>query len=264
MRTLFKIFLAIIILTVLLLSLNYFYGYTTYFNTYSKIEYSLTDLREVFDEDSCEKKRQDLEATTITSKTGVSRLDTAKVSEVIDYCYYQQAIRYVDDSFCEKMSFDKEYCIEKVNRYKDLEACLNFTKTINYKGQRESEEKSCYLNYAFYTDNPEICEEAKDSDNCYYLLAFRKNVYSGICDKINNVETKNNCYFIGALISKTPSLCAKMNYMIDFKAETFPYEKIALKDICFYYFAHDQGKLSFCDKIELGRLRRNCKLSLYL
>lgn len=263
MRKLFKVFLVVIVLVVLVLGLDYFYGYSRFFRTYQKINGVLLDFENDFDKARCEKLSQEFGGSPAEVSDG-RRSDVIKVSEAIDDCYYRMAIMYLDDNLCEKMSVDKAFCIEKISLYKDFDACLSFVGGIKFEGQRDSEERACYVNYAFYMDDPGLCEEAKDSDSCYYILASKKNVYSGICDKIDDAKRRNNCYFIGALRNDNQGLCSKMTYLVELDESTFPYDQIALKDICFYYFAHDKGNPSFCDKIVWGRFRRNCKLSFYL
>lgn len=64
----------------------------------------------------------------------------------------------------------------------------------------------CFLKLAELKNDPLICERAGYVDDECYMKAAQRG-FQIMCDKINNQDSKSNCYYAYAFVLKNESLC---------------------------------------------------------
>lgn len=247
MGKLLKIGFAVLVMIVFLLALNYYYGYTHHLGVVSYIK-SIPDYQHQRNPYRCDNMKE----------------------EFRDYCYSEVASQFLDTKFCDKITNteSKEDCTIKINRFKDLDACLSFYAKLYENLPQDEKDKvntECYASYAFYTNNHDVCEHAPDfrqkdvqdlyRDMCYGKLAEKLDFNLEICDKTG---IKDRCYFKGIIIKDDPSLCTEIGY-----TKSDYSDQVQLRDICFYYFALKEKKSEICDGINVGDLKRHCKMNVF-
>ncbi|MFH1239750.1 MAG: hypothetical protein V1672_00880 [Candidatus Diapherotrites archaeon] len=104
---------------------------------------------------------------------------------------------------------------------------------------------NCYVLVAELKNDADICSEAgTDADRCYEQYA-RDKKDALICDKISEINYRENCYSNLASELLDPELCNEI-------------KSISMKDSCYFNMAMRLGDSSYCDKITNESQKQNC------
>lgn len=187
-----------------------------------------------------------------------------------NYCF---AVAGVDSKFCEKIQEStKNSCFLWIARKKkDSSICMKVDSLYL---------NTCYNSVAVAAMDPLICESLNPDprNGCYFNVATAKQD-SAVCDKISAVQgdlgyvsqefaedMKNNCY---AHSMKDSSYCEKFE---NIESKNYCYYKIATensnplicdkitdsKDSCYYFIAKKETDFSICEKIENVKTKNSC------
>ena len=184
-----------------------FYFVNTGFNPYS-IEGTL-DAEEIAreaiskkDSSICEKitmpkisfmRTQDTDSLKTTCFTntakGLADASICEKSPNVDFCYHQYAVAFKDESLCKKDRNYSALCFKYISQLKnDINICNNILET--------DKKESCYIGFAEYSKNIEICDQniksIENKNSCYRVLASVKKDTS-ICQKITNQNLREEC-----------------------------------------------------------------------
>lgn len=117
-------------------------------------------------------------------------------------------------------------------------------KKLSYDGKR-----TCYILVATATNNADVCADAGTEKNyCYQQYATNAQDVS-VCEKITDVNYKDNCYYSLASTLGDGTLCDKI-------------KSLGQKDSCYFSIAMNMRDSSYCDKITDSNQKQNCQQNL--
>lgn len=148
-----------------------------------------------------------------------------------DSCYRIIAIDKEDLALCEKILDQerREYCISIIK--KDTSLCENIS--------NESDRDSCYNSFAWNIENLDICNKISKNSRrefCYKIVA-QISLNQSICDKLSISARKELCYNVVAIEKRDSSICEKIGDQYG-------------KDACrLYITAIEKKDFSVCEKL---------------
>lgn len=134
----------------------------------------------------------------------------------------------------------EDFCIMGLaGKHKDVNLCKEVSRDTR---------NTCFVLVAEVKNDPTICTQAEQQDQCYQQYATDKKDAT-VCDNIKDGSYKDSCYQNLASQLGDPKLCDKLVYA-------------DRKGSCYFDMAMKLRDTSYCDKITDSNQKQNCLQNL--